>query len=249
MQIEGESLSRTQQKKLRKLGLVECDAKVAPKTGLVLKDFKPKTINQSRIYREYNQGKNLFIHGYAGTGKSFVALYLALKQYEIEKSHKQIIIIRSAVSGRNQGFLPGSEKQKAEVFEAPYAKICSELYGRDDAYSVLKQKKIVTFETTSYLRGQTFRDAIVIVDECQNMSFQEMSTVVTRMGENSRIVICGDIRQSDFRWDDEKSDVRMVFRVLNDIETFANIEMRIEDIVRSGLAREFILAAIKHKAM
>ena len=140
------------------------------KYNLELKTILPKTKNQEQIFKDFTNGKNLLIHGLPGTGKSFVSLYLALHEVQSYKEYKSVTIIRSVVPSRDMGFLPGNIKEKSKVYEAPYQSICNELFGRGDAYEILKNKGLIQFETSSFLRGVTFDDTIVIVDECQNMT-------------------------------------------------------------------------------
>jgi predicted ribonuclease YlaK len=212
------------------------------KNTIKLKEFAPKTINQEKIFKEFFNNKNLLIHGLPGTGKSFLSLYLALNELEKFKEHKNVTIIRSIVPSRDMGFLPGSIKEKSKVYEAPYAGICAELYGRGDAYEILKQKGQISFETSSFLRGVTIDNTIIIVDECQNMTYHELCTIVTRLGKNSKVIFCGDYRQTDLKYDDEKAGVFHFMRILSSMKRhFSTIEMEIEDIVRSGLVKEFII--------
>lgn len=212
------------------------------KNNLILKKVSPKTINQEQIFKEFVNGKNLLIHGLPGTGKSFLSLYLALNEIEQFKEHKSITIIRSVVPSRDMGFLPGSIKDKAKVYEAPYTGICAELYGRGDAYEILNQKGVINFETSSFLRGMTIDNTIVIIDECQNMTYHELCTIVTRMGKNSKVIFCGDYRQTDLKYDDEKSGVLHFMKIISSMKRyFSTIEMKVEDIVRSGLVKEFII--------
>jgi len=162
---------------------------------LNLQQIKPLTENQRRAF---DSGENLVLHGLAGTGKTFISSYLAY--YEIEKGYlDNLVIIRSAVPTRDIGFLPGTDKEKSAVYEEPYKDIATELFARGDAYEIMKQKCLVQFMTTSFIRGITLRDSCIIVDECQNMSFHELDSIITRVGENCRIIFCGDFRQSDLK--------------------------------------------------
>jgi len=212
------------------------------KNNLVLKSISPKTNNQEQIFKEFVNGKNLLIHGLPGTGKSFLSLYLSLNEIEKFKEHHSIMIIRSVVPSRDMGFLPGSIKEKSKVYEAPYAGICAELYGRADAYEILKQKGVISFETSSFLRGITIDNTIVIVDECQNMTYHELCTIVTRMGKNSKVIFCGDYRQTDLKYDDERSGIFHFMKIIASMKRyFSSVEMMVDDIVRSGLVKEFII--------
>ena len=210
--------------------------------NLILKKVSPKTTNQEQIFKEFVNGKNLLIHGLPGTGKSFLSLYLALNEIEQFREHHKITIVRSVVPSRDMGFLPGSIKDKAKVYEAPYIGICAELYGRGDAYEILKNKGVISFETSSFLRGMTIDNTIVIIDECQNMTYHELCTIVTRIGKNSKVIFCGDYRQTDLKYDDEKSGILHFMKIIGSMKRyFSTVEMMVEDIVRSGLVKEFII--------
>ena len=206
-----------------------------------LRHINPLTVNQQRVWDAYESGANLMLHGYAGTGKTFLSSYLALKEVLYQETYKKVVIIRSVVPSRDMGFLPGTEKQKAEVYEQPYQEICDDLFGRGDGWRILKLKGLVEFTTTSFLRGMTFNDSIIIVDECNNMTFQEIDTVMTRIGNNSRIIFCGDYRQSDLYKPHEKTGIRELMGITRRMPSFDHIEFNIEDIVRSGVVKEYII--------
>lgn len=215
-----------------------------------LKIIKPLTQNQNKVFQYFNKN-NLFIHGVAGTGKSFISLYLALKELENPNTpYQKVVIIRSNVgSGSPMGFLPGNAKEKTKVYELPYEQICSELFGRGDAYTILKQKGIIEFEPTTFLRGTTFTNAIIIVDEVQNLQWMESSTVITRVGDNTKIIFCGDIRQTDLRFEDEKTGRNKFFGIIRKLPSFKTVEFEIEDIVRSGVCKEFIIECVNQNIM
>lgn len=207
-----------------------------------LRTIKPLTQNQQFAFESYRQGYNLMLHGFAGTGKTFCALYLALEEILNGNSNMdKIVLIRSVVPSRDMGFLPGSIKDKIAVYEEPYKEICDDLFGRGDGYGILKMKKIIEFTTTSFLRGLTFNNAIVIVDETNNMTYQEIDTVMTRLGNNSRIVFCGDYRQSDLNKPHEKTGINTFMNVTKRINSFRHVEFQKEDIVRSGVVRDYII--------
>lgn len=214
---------------------------IAERNHFELRHIKPLTVNQQRVWDAYQSGSNLMLHGYAGTGKTFLSSYLALNDVLEEETYKRVVIIRSVVPSRDMGFLPGNEKQKAEVYEQPYQEICDDLFGRGDGWRILKLKRLVEFTTTSFLRGTTFNDSIIIVDECNNMSFQEIDTVMTRIGNNSRIIFCGDYRQSDLHKPHDKTGIRELMAVTRRMPSFEHIEFGIEDIVRSGVVKEYII--------
>lgn len=182
--------------------------------------------------------KNIILSGYAGTGKTFIASYLAYKDVFVNNNTNKIVYMRSAVPTRDIGFLPGTDKEKLEVYEAPYIDIASELFGRGDAYEILKRKGIVHFTSTSFVRGINLRDAFIIVDEAQNMNYHELDSILTRLNENCRIIFCGDIRQADLF----KNGMSDFYRVLEAMpEDFDFVDFKKEDIVRSDLVRNYII--------
>lgn len=202
--------------------------------GLTLEEIEPLTQNQVRVF---DSQKHLVLHGVAGTGKTFISCYLAFDDM-IKNLYERLIIIRSAVSTRDIGFLPGTEKEKASVYEEPYKDICIELFGRGDAYEVVKNKGLVHFMTTSYVRGVTLRNAVVIIDECQNMTFHELDSIITRVGEGCRIIFCGDFRQSDL----PKNGLKDFIRIVKAMDEFDFIDFEIKDIVRSDFVKSYITA-------
>lgn len=234
-------LTKRQKRILRQQGVLDEDNHV---TFTVAKHIKPKTDNQAIAFESWDDGYNVFLHGIAGTGKTFLALYFALKEvFNSRSPYKKVFIIRSTVSTRNQGFLPGTQKQKEAAYEEPYPPICAEIFERNDAYAVLKQRDMVEFRSTSFLRGVTFDDCIIVVDEVQNMSFQECDTIMTRVGENARIIFAGDIKQDDLtsaRYN-EQSGIADFMRIINNMDEFDFIEFYADDIVRSALVKSYII--------
>lgn len=207
-------------------------------------DINPMTENQRVAFEYWDDGYNMMLHGIAGTGKTFLGLYFALKEVVKPNSlYKKVYIVRSTVSTRDQGFLPGSLKEKAKVFESPYVPICTKLFGRGDAYEILKGKGYVEFITTSYLRGETFDDCILVVDEVQNMGDGELHTVMTRVGENCRIIFCGDVKQDDLTSERKKelSGLRDFMKILHRMKEFEFVDFQVEDIVRSKLVKSYII--------
>ena len=207
-------------------------------------DVQPMTDNQRVAFDFWDDGYNLMLHGIAGTGKTFLGLYFALKEVVKPNSqYKKVYIVRSTVSTRDQGFLPGSLKEKAKVFESPYVPICTKLFGRGDAYEILKGKGFVEFITTSYLRGETFDDCILLVDEVQNMGDGELHTVMTRVGENCRIIFCGDVKQDDLTSERKKelSGLRDFMKIIERMKEFEFVDFQVEDIVRSKLVKSYII--------
>lgn len=220
-----------------------------PKTNLEIKNIIPKTENQKLVFEYFIDDYNLLLHGAPGTGKSFLSLYLSLKEILSGKStFKKIVIVRSAQPSKNIGFLPGTQSEKMKVYEAPYKNICSELFGRDDAYEVLKDKKLIEFESTSFLRGITLDNSIIIFDEIQNSNYMEAKTVLSRVGENSRIMMCGDIYQDDLTSEryNETSGLPKLMKILDEMESVAHVEFDVDDILRSGFVKDFIIAELEY---
>jgi len=202
--------------------------------SLELREIEPLTRNQLTAFES---NKNLVLHGLAGTGKTFISSYLAYDDMA-KGTYQNLVIIRSAVPTRDIGFLPGTEKEKSSVYEEPYKDIAIDLFGRGDPYEILKQKGLVHFMTTSFIRGITLRDAIIIIDECQNMSFHELDSIITRIGENCRVIFCGDFRQADLK----ANGLQDFIRVLKSMDLFTFIDFQVEDIVRSNFVKQYIIA-------
>ena len=212
------------------------------KLNFKLKHIEPLTQNQKLVYNAFDQGKNLMLHGIAGTGKSFISMYLSLKELLRENStYKKLYIIRSVVPTRDMGFLPGNSKEKSKVYEAPYHAICTELFDRGDAYEYLKMKNVIEFNTTSFIRGITFNDSIIIVDEMANCTLHELDSVITRIGKNCKIIFCGDFRQSDFTKDHEKNGLHDFIKIIRNMKVFTFVDFNANDIVRSNLVKEYII--------
>lgn len=211
-----------------------------------LVDISPLTKNQSIFFDNYTSDKSQVLTGYPGTGKTFMALHKAFEELNNPASeYKRIVIVRSAVPTRDIGFLPGTMTEKTEIYELPYRSICTELFGRGDAYEVLKKHRVIEFMTTSVIRGITLDRAIIIVDEFQNMSAHEADSIITRVGNYSKLILCGDILQRDLTKYSEKNIeiVLKVLRSMNNDFDFTNFGE--DDIVRSGLVGNYIKA--KHK--
>lgn len=210
---------------------------------LSLETVKPKTVNQGLAFKGWSQGQHLTLHGLPGTGKSFIALYLALRAV-MSGEQKKVVIVRSAVPTRDIGFMPGSASEKMKHYESPYAGLCSQLFGRGDAYEILKQSKVIEFIPTSFIRGLTIDDAIIVIEEAQNMSYQEVRSVITRIGENSRFIINGDLEQDDLSSErfKEETGLAKLLDILKKIESVDFVEFGVGDIVRSDFIKEFIIA-------
>ncbi len=215
---------------------------ISERLNFTLKQFRPLTDNQRLTFDAYDQDQHLLLVGTAGTGKSFLSIYLGMNDIMERKTHDKMIIVRSVVPTRDMGFLPGSNKEKSKVYEAPYYSIFSELFGRGDAYEYMKTKNIVEFMTTSFVRGITINDAVIIVDEFQNMTPGELHSVFTRIGKNCKVVFAGDIKQNDLDGRRDVSGFKDFFKVINKMRSFNVIEFNRDDIVRSDLVKEYIIA-------
>lgn len=215
---------------------------VQEKINFNLKKIEPLTENQKLSFESYYQGKNLMLHGIAGTGKSFISIYLGLQEILSENSrYKKLVIIRSVVPTRDMGFLPGNSKEKAKVYEAPYYAICTELFNRGDAYEYLKNKNVVEFISTSFIRGITLNDCIIIVDEIANLTLHELDSVITRVGKNCRVIFSGDFRQSDFSKEQDKNGLIDFMRIIERMKSFTFIDFDENDIVRSSMVKDYII--------
>ena len=210
------------------------------------------TDNQKRAFQEYKNGKNLFLYGAAGTGKTFVTLYLALQEVlRNETKYDCVYLVRSAVPTREIGFLPGDEEDKTALFQVPYQNMVQFMFEQasDSAFSMLydrlKVQGSVMFLTTSFLRGITLDNAIIIVDECQNLNFHELDTIMTRVGQDSKIIFSGDYFQTDLQKNGEKEGLGSFMAILEAMEEFSTVEFTIGDIVRSGLVRSYLINKIK----
>jgi len=211
-----------------------------------LKVISPKTPNQQKTFEEFKQGKELVLHGVAGTGKSYISLYLALeKALDLQYKYTNVVIVRSVVPTRDIGFLPGTEAEKIAIYEAPYRHICEELFSIKNAYECLKIHRTIEFTSTSHIRGRTINNAIIIVDEMQNLTFHELDSIFTRIGYNTRIIFCGDYLQSDLTKTNDKQGLLKFMRVLDAMRETSQIEFGVDDIVRSDIIKSYILAKLK----
>ena len=212
-------------------------------------DVNPITENQQLFFYQWGEGKNLFAYGAAGTGKTFIALYLALKDVMDEETpYDKVYIVRSLVSTREIGFLPGTHEDKSELYQVPYKNMVRNMFQMPDQmsfdmlYDNLKNQETISFWSTSFLRGTTLDDAIIIVDESQNLNFHELDSIITRVGQDSKIVFCGDINQSDLQRTNERNGILDFQRILENMEEFTGIEFGVGDIGRSGLVKSYLIS-------
>ena len=223
-----------------------------PINSSYLLPIEPLTDNQRVMFEEYGKGQNIYAYGCAGTGKTFVALYLALRDVLDEDTpYDKVYIVRSLVATREIGFLPGTHEDKADIYQIPYKNMVKYMFEMPDdnsfemLYENLKAQETISFWSTSFLRGTTLDNAIVIVDECQNLNFHQLDSIITRCGQDTKIIFCGDARQSDLQKSNERTGIIDFMKILQNMpEDFAMIEYGIEDIVRSGLVKNYLISKL-----
>ena len=207
-----------------------------------LVNIEPVTENQERAFDHFNKDYNLILSGSAGSGKTFLSMYLALKSVLSKESmYDKLTIVRSVVPTRDIGYLPGTQEEKEQVYILPYVAIADELFQDKNAYEKLSAQGNLQFITTSYIRGVTLRNTIVLVDEMQNMSWHELSSVITRLGENCRVIFSGDYKQSDLSSVKERQGLVKFLEVLDEMVKFKKVEFGWKDIVRSSIVKDFII--------
>jgi phosphate starvation-inducible PhoH-like protein len=204
--------------------------------------FDPLTENQEVVYKAWDEGNHLVLTGTAGTGKTFSALYLGLETILDKGNHyEKVVITRSIVPTREVGFLPGSMEEKMDPYTLPYKSICTELFQDTNAYDKLVDQHAIDFLSTSYIRGTTFNDAVIIVDEMQNLTFHELDSVITRIGQNCRIIFCGDYLQTDFTKQSDKDGFGKFLKIIEHMTKFTVVTFGWADIVRSDFVRDYIM--------
>ena len=205
--------------------------------------IQPITSNQEKAFNAWSEGENLVLAGSAGTGKTFIAMYLALQTYlEPSTPYHKVIIVRSVVPTRDIGYLPGTKEEKLEPYESPYKNICLEFFDYEPAsYNKLINNHQMEFLTTSFIRGTQINNSIVIVDEMQNLNFHELDSVITRIGQNCRVIFSGDYYQSDFREGYERDGIQRFLRIVERLKNFSVITFGWDDIVRSDFLRDYIM--------
>ena len=215
-------------------------------------DVEPLTENQKQLFESYQNGKHLVAYGCAGTGKTFISLYNALKDVLDETTpYEQIYVVRSLVATREIGFLPGDHEDKSALYQIPYKNMVKYMFQMSsDAdfemlYGNLKSQETIKFWSTSFIRGTTLDNSVIIVDEYQNLNFHELDSIITRVGENSRIIFCGDATQSDLVKTNERNGISDFMNILRKMDSFDIIEFGVDDICRSGLVKEYIVAKLE----
>ena len=214
--------------------------------------IKPITDNQKIVFNSFKKNKNQFLFGAAGTGKTFCALYLAMQSVmDLKSPYEKVVLVRSLIPTREIGFLPGDEEDKAALYQVPYQNMVQFMFEQpneqsfNNLYDRLKGQGTLYFLSTSFLRGLTFDNAVIIVDECQNMNFHELDTIITRVGQDSLIMFCGDFDQTDLQRTNEKNGLHDFLRILEEMDEFNCTEFTIGDIVRSGFVRSYLINKIK----
>ena len=214
--------------------------------------IKPITDNQKVVFSTWKKGLNQFLFGAAGTGKTFISLYLALQEImDLKKPADKVILVRSLIPTREIGFLPGDEEDKAALYQVPYRNMVQFMFEMPNEqafnglYDKLKAQGSLYFLSTSFLRGLTFDNSIIIVDEWQNLNFHELDTIITRVGQDSKIVFCGDFGQTDLVRNNEKNGLHDFMRILEEMKEFNCTEFTIGDIVRSGFVRSYLINKTK----
>ena len=216
-----------------------------------LLDIKPLTPSQEKVFDAWEKNKHLFLFGAAGTGKSFVTMYLALRDILDERTpYNKLYIVRSLVPTREIGFLPGDHEDKANLYQIPYKNMVRFMFEMPDdpsfemLYSNLKSQDTISFWSTSFIRGTTIDNSIVLVDESENLNFHELDSIITRLGVNSKIIFAGDAAQSDLIKSHEKTGIMDFKKIIDDMDEFESIEFGIDDIVRSGLVKSYLISKL-----
>ena len=213
--------------------------------------IEPITDNQKKAFTAYENDKNLFLYGCAGTGKTFITLYMALKEVlDPLTPYNKVVLVRSLVSTREIGFLPGDHEDKSALYQIPYKNMVKYMFElpTDNEFEMLwgnlKMQESVTFWSTSFIRGTTLDDSIIIVDESQNLNFHELDSIITRVGQDSKMIFCGDAAQTDLVKTNERTGILDFQKILQIMPEFSLIEFGIDDIVRSGLVKSYLISKI-----
>ena len=230
------------------VGLTKRQMKRKPINSGYLTQIKPLTPSQERVFDAFSKQKNLYLYGAAGTGKTFIGMYLALQEILNEKSsYDKLYIVRSLVPTREIGFLPGDHDDKAELYQIPYQNMVRYMFKMpDDAsfdmlYANLKAQETISFWSTSFLRGTTLDNSIVLVDESQNLNFHELDSIITRLGVNTKIIFAGDAAQTDLVKTNERNGILDFMKIIQGMDEFEMVEFGIQDIIRSGLVKSYLI--------
>ena len=238
-------------KKPTMVGLSTSQMRRKPIHSTHLLDIKPITSTQEKVWDAWGNNKNLFLFGCAGTGKSFITIYLALKEILDEKTpYDKLYIVRSLVPTREIGFLPGDHEDKANLYQIPYKNMVRYMFEMPDdnsfdmLYANLKAQETISFWSTSFIRGTTIDNAIVLVDESENLNFHELDSIITRLGVNSKVIFAGDAAQTDLIKASEKTGIMDFKKIIDDMDEFESIQFNIDDIVRSGLVKSYLISKL-----
>ena len=222
-----------------------------PINASLMRNIEPLTETQEKLWEEYAKGQNIYAYGCAGTGKTFCLVYNALKEVLSEDSpYEKVYLVRSLVATREIGFLPGTHDDKSFLYQIPYKNMVKHMFSMytdkefETLYDDLQRQETISFWSTSFLRGTTLDNAIVIVDEFQNLNFHELDSIITRVGENSKIMFAGDATQTDLQKVAERTGILDFMQILEGMPEMSKIEFNIEDIVRSGLVRSYLVSKI-----
>ena len=215
----------------------------------MMREIDPLTDNQKVLFDSYSKNQNIVAYGAAGTGKTFITLYNALRDVlDPSTPYEKIYIVRSLVATREIGFLPGDHEDKSSLYQLPYVSMVKYMFEMPSdsefqmLYGNLKAQETIDFWSTSFIRGTTLDKAVIIVDEFQNLNFHELDSIMTRVGSNSKICFCGDATQTDLTRENEKNGIVDFMKILRIMPSVDTIEFQIGDIVRSGICREYLLA-------
>jgi phosphate starvation-inducible PhoH-like protein len=176
--------------------------------------------------------------GVAGTGKSYIALSYAAEQLKAKRISKIIITRPIVEAGEKIGYLPGELEEKIAPYFEPMISILNKRLGVSFVEYLIK-RGVIQAKPLAYLRGSTFEDAVVILDESQNTTPSTMQLFLTRIGENCKVIIDGDVRQSDIKGESGLSDAMTRLKGINNIGV---VTFGIDDVVRSGICRDIVIA-------
>jgi len=202
--------------------------------------IKSRSENQQRLIEAFEQNDMVFAVGPAGTGKTYLSIALAVKALK-EKTAKKIILSRPAVeAGEKLGFLPGDMKDKIDPYLQPLYDALEDMLPQVKLQDMM-EKHIIQIAPLAFMRGRTLNDAVVILDEAQNTTPQQIRMFLTRMGWNTKMIITGDMTQIDLPHS-QKSGLVEALRILTGIEGIGVVELTKKDIVRHRLVTRIVQA-------